>query len=125
MNFLIFHKQVHHKVVQPRIPEKRQRQVGYNCIEMFFLMSTLAQYQLQFENYLLPTTRKGNVFTGVCLFTICLMTTRSLLILVTEWSVCILLQCLLVGIICNFLILLTLISDSIVQTDIESVTLSQ
>ena len=35
---------------------------------------------------------KGNVFTGVCLFTISLMATRSLLILVTVQSVHILLE---------------------------------
>ena len=36
---------------------------------------------------------KGNVFTGVCLFTISLMATWLLLILVTAWSVHILLEC--------------------------------
>ena len=39
---------------------------------------------------------EGNVFTGVCLSTIGLMATRSLLILVTARSVCILLECFLV-----------------------------
>ena len=39
---------------------------------------------------------EGNVFTGVCLSTIDLMVTRSLLGLVTAWSVCILLECFLV-----------------------------
>ena len=39
---------------------------------------------------------EGNVFTGVCLSTIGLMVTRSLLGLVTAWSVCILLECFLV-----------------------------
>ena len=37
-----------------------------------------------------------NVFTGVCLSTIGLMATHSLLCLVTAWSVCILLECFLV-----------------------------
>ena len=39
---------------------------------------------------------EGNVFTSVCLFTIGLMATGSLLILVTAWSVGILLECFLV-----------------------------
>ena len=50
---------------------------------------------------LLPTAREGNVFTGVCLSTIGLVATRSLLILVTARSVRILLECFL-GNISNF-----------------------
>ena len=45
---------------------------------------------------LLPTARKGNVFTVVCLSTIGLMDTDSLLGLVTARSVRILLECFLV-----------------------------
>ena len=45
---------------------------------------------------LLPTARGGNVFTGVCLSTIGLMTTRSLPVLVAARSVRILLECFLV-----------------------------
>ena len=44
----------------------------------------------------LPTAREGNVFTGVCLSTVSLMTTWPLLILVTARSVHILLECFLV-----------------------------
>ena len=47
---------------------------------------------------LLPTAREGNVFTDVCLSTIGLIATRSLLVLVTARSVCILLECFLVPI---------------------------
>ena len=45
---------------------------------------------------LLPTAREGNVFTGVCLCTISLMATQSLLGLVTVRSVQFLLECFLV-----------------------------
>ena len=45
----------------------------------------------------LPTEREGNVFTGVCLSTIGLMDTGSLLGLVMAWSVRILLECFLVN----------------------------
>ena len=44
----------------------------------------------------LPTAREGNVFTGVCLSTIGLMDTGSVLGLVTARSVRILLECFLV-----------------------------
>ena len=44
----------------------------------------------------LPTTREGNVFTDVCLSTIGLIDTGSLLGLVTARSVRILLECFLV-----------------------------
>ena len=46
----------------------------------------------------LPIGREGNVFTGVCLSTIGLMDTGSLLGLVAARSVRILLECFLVGI---------------------------
>ena len=46
--------------------------------------------------HLLPTAREGNVFTGVCLSTIGLMDTGSLLGLVMARSVRILLECFLV-----------------------------
>ena len=49
-----------------------------------------------FTPLLLPTAREGNVFTGVCLSTIGLMATRSLLGPVTVRSVRILLKCFLV-----------------------------
>ena len=51
---------------------------------------------------LLPTAREGSVFIGVCLSTIGLMATSSLLGLHTAWSVRILLECFLVA--CNTLV---------------------
>ena len=58
----------------------------YLILSYSFLMAVLIS-RLQGE---------GNVFTGVCLYTIGHMATRSLLILVTVWSVHILLGCFLV-----------------------------
>ena len=62
-----------------------------------FLKLNALHYKLPtLEVPFLPTTREGNVFTGVCLSTISLMATSSLLGLVTAQSVRILLECFLV-----------------------------
>ena len=63
-------------------------------------------------NALLPTAREGKVFTGVCLPTIDLMDTGSLLRLVTARLVCILLECFLVVNNISTLSLLRVVADS-------------
>ena len=60
------------------------------------LFTSIVTFNLEQIFTLLPTAREGNVFTGVCLSTIGLMDTGSLLGLVTARSVCILLECFLV-----------------------------
>ena len=70
------------------IEEKRNVHVNRTKYKPNFNVFTKVAY--------LPTARQGNVFTGVCLSTIVLMNTGSLLGLVMAWSVRILLECLLV-----------------------------
>ena len=67
-------------------------------------MSHPEEYEISFleclyncANLFLPTAREGNIFTGVCLSTVGLMDTGSLLGLFTARLVCILLECFLVA----------------------------
>ena len=63
---------------------------------MKYLFSSLRSINHSLLSALLPTAREGYVFTGVCLSTIGIVATRSLLDLVTARSVRILLECCLV-----------------------------
>ena len=60
-------------------------------------MSMQMRFSALYRSMLLPIAREGNVFTSVCLSTIGLMDTGSLLGLVTARAVCILLECFLVS----------------------------